>query len=132
MSTPLMVPQLRSCTQPFTGTDSIHILGTSHQLGPVTLSTLIVQVYELPETGPPSVLMPPSSYEYVLDEGTGDVLVMLRQPTTGSVLLTTFGPAMPMPDPATLPLGAVPPVPAEAPGDLTVQSDMPPTEEVQG
>lgn len=112
MSTsPLHVPSLRSYTQPFTGVDSIAIRATDHDLGPVTLQTLIVQVYELPEIGAMSELLPPSAYEYVIDTTTHDVLVGLHQPTTGSVLLTVLGPPVPL--------------------DLTTLTTMPPTPPVE-
>lgn len=117
---PVQVPSLRSYTQPFTGVDSVAIVATDHGLGPVTLQNLIVQVYELPEIGDMSQLLPPSAYEYLIDSTTHDVLVGLRQPTTGSVLLTVLGPPVPL-DVTTLttmpptPPVEAPPTPPETP-----------------
>lgn len=113
MSTPLMVPQLRSYTQPFADVDTILLEGSAHQLGPCTLQTLIVHVWELNEGGERSVPMEASGYQYGLDTETQDVLVTLTKPCTGTVVLTTFGPSVPMPHPETMPLGAVPPAPVE-------------------
>ncbi|HEX6827164.1 MAG TPA: hypothetical protein VF077_12675 [Nitrospiraceae bacterium] len=118
---PIQVPMLKSYTQPFTGVDSVAILATDHGLGPVTLQTLIVQVYEVPaEEGYPSQLMLPAAYEYVIDATTHDVLVGLRQPTTGSVLLTVLGPPVPL---------DLPTMPTMPPVEPSVSLGPPPTEE---